>query len=172
MAEETFWQAVWRWLKWLARKLLAPGVALLIVVGAVILVALGFKELRIGGLLGSLFGKKEPGQKAVDVANTVPKDRVDPKGNLIPIGTPDDKGIKQVPVVPIDEPGLFSDPTVVTYTPPGADKPVEVKLPTGVTADQVDSVVVVSPEVTVITVKDTSGVSAKQIDDLLAKYGG
>jgi len=172
MSEKTFWQATWWWTKVIARKLLAPGVALIIIAGAVLLVAIGFKELQIGGLLGKLFNKAEPGKKATDVANTVPPGRVDAKGNLIPIGKPDSKGIKQVQVVPIEEPGLFSNPDTVTIKPPGADKPIEVKLPDGVKAKDVDSVVIVSPEVTVITVKDISGVSAKQIDDLLAKYGG
>lgn len=170
--EETFWQATWRWTKTIARKLLAPGVALLVIVGAVLLVALGFKELQIGGLLGKLFGKPDPARKAIDIANTIPKGRVDENGNLIPVGQPDSKGIKQVQVVPIEEPGLFSDPSTVKIKPPGAEEPIEVKLPDGVKAKDVDSVVIVSPEVTAVTVKDTSGVSAKTVDDLLAKYEG
>jgi hypothetical protein len=165
-----FWQAVLRTLKWFAVKLLAPGVALLIVIGAVILVAMGAKELQIGGLLAKLFGKSDPGKKAIDVANSIPKDRVDSEGNLIPIGKPDSKGITQVQVVPIEEPGLFSNPDTVTYTPPGKTEPVEVKLPDGVHSRDVDSVVVVSPEVTVVVVKDDTGLSTSRIDDLLAKY--
>lgn len=35
-----------------------------------------------------------------------------------------------------------------------------------------NTVVVVSPEVTVVTVKDNSGVAASTVDDLLKKYGG
>jgi hypothetical protein len=171
VAEETFWQATWGWLKWLARKLLAPIVAVLIVAAAVVLVALGWKELRIGGLLAALLGRQEPGRKAIDVANTIPKDRIGPDGNVIPIGRPDSRGIKQVQVVPIEDPGLFSNPDTVVIKPPGGDKPIEIKLPDGVKAKDVDSVVVVNPEVTVVTVRDGSGVSAKDIDDLLAKYG-
>src|SRR5512137_508028 len=151
-----FWQAVLKTLKWMAVKLLALGVAVLIVIGAILLVAIGFKELQIGGLLASLFGKKDPEKKALDTANTIPKDRVDPQGNLIPIGKPDSKGDTQVQVVPIDQPGLFSNPDTVTFTPPGADKPIEVKLPDGVKSKDVDSVVVVSPEVTVVVVKDNT----------------
>ena len=170
-----FWAAVWAHLKagfkWFALKIAAPGVALLIVVGAILLVALGFKELQIGGLLGRLLGRKDPeGPKAIDIANTIPKDRVDANGNLIPIGTPDSKGQTQVQVVPIEEPGLFSNPDTVTFTPPGADKPVEVKLPDGVKSKDVESVVIVSPEVTVVVVKDNTGLSAGRIDDLLEKY--
>ena len=166
-----FWRAVFKTLKWMAIKLLAPGVALIIIIGAILLIALGVKELQIGGLLAWLFGKKDPEKKAIDTANTIPKDRVDKDGNLIPIGKPDSKGDTQIQVVPIDQPGLFSNPDTVTFTPPGADKPIEVKLPDGVRAKDVDSVVIVSPEVTVITVKDNTGLSATRIDDLLTKYG-
>lgn len=170
-----FWQSVWAHLKvilkWVATKLLAPGVALLLVIGAIVLVALGFKDLQIGGLLGKLFGKPDPGKKAIDVANTIPKDRVDPNGNLIPIGQPDSKGDTQIQVVPIEQPGLFSNPDTVKYTPPGQTEPVEVQLPDGVKAKDVESVVVVQPEVTVVTVKDNTGLSTSRIDDLLAKYG-
>jgi len=171
MTEETFWQATWRWIKIIARKLLAPGVALLIIAGAVLLVAIGFKELQIGGLLGKLFGKPDPAKKAIDIANTVPPGRVDAEGNLIPIGKPDSKGIKQVQVVPIEEPGLFSNPDTVIIKPPGEEKPIEVKLPDGVKAKDIDSVVIVSPEIMVVTVKDTSDITTKTVDDLLGKYG-
>ncbi len=166
-----FWAAVLKTLKWLAVKLLAPGVAVLIVIGAILLIAIGFKELQIGGLLARLFGKPEPGKRVIDIANTIPKDRVDANGNLIPIGKPDSKGDTQVRVVPIKEPGLFSNPDTVEFVPPGKKEPVEVKLPDGVKAKDVDSVVIVSPEITVVTVKDNTGLSTQRIDDLLEKYG-
>lgn len=172
----SFWGTVWEKLKailhWMAIKLAAPGVALVIVVVAVLLVAMGCKGLQIGGLLGKLFGKKDPEQKAIDVANSVPPNRVGPDGKLIPPGTPDQKGDTQAVVVPIDNPGLFSNPDTVTFTPPGADKPVEVQLPTGVKNSDVDKVIIVKPDVVAVTVKDTSGIPAQKVDDLLAKYGG
>jgi hypothetical protein len=172
-----FWAAVWANLKagakWFALKLGAPGAALLIVIGAVILVALGFKELQIGGILGKLLGRKDPdGPKVIDVVNSIPEGRVDGNGNLIPLGQPDKGGNTQVQVVPIDQPGLFSNPDHVTYTPPGAVEPVVVKLPEGVKAKDVDQVVVVKPDVVVVTVKDSSGVTPGQVDDLLKRYGG
>lgn len=172
-----FWAAVWEHLKaaahWVVIKIGAPGVALLIIIGAVILVSLGCKELQIGGLIGKLLGRKDPdGPKVIDVANSIPKGRVDDKGNLIPIGQPDKQGDTQVQVVPIDQPGLFSNPDHVTFTPPGADKPTVVKLPEGVKAKDVAQVVVVQPDVVVVTVKDTSGVTPGQVDDLLKKYAG
>jgi hypothetical protein len=172
-----FWRAVWEHIKaaakWLAMKVAAPGVALLIVVGAIILVAIGFKDLQIGGLLGKILGKAPPeGKKVIDVANTIPKDRVDPNGNLIPIGKPDSVGDTQIQVVPIDQPGLFSNPDHVTFTSPGETTPTTVVLPDGVKAKDVDQVVIVKPDVVVVTVKDNSGVTPTQVDDLLKKYGG
>lgn len=172
----TFWAAVWDKLKailqWMATKLVAPGVALVIIIVAILLVSMGWKELQIGGLLGKLFGKKEPEQKAIDVANSVPPGRVGPDGKLIPQGTPDSKGDTQAVVVPIDDPGLFSNPNTVTFTPPGANKPVEVQLPDGVKAKDVEHVIVVKPDIMVVTVRDTSNIPAEKIDDLLSKYGG
>lgn len=174
--EPSFWQVVVGKLKaigkWCARNLAAPGVALLIVVGAVLLVAAGFKNIQIGGILGKLFGKKKPETKAIDVANTVPKDRVDDKGKIIPQGEPDSKGMTQAVVVPIQDPGLFSNPDTVVFTPPGEDKPVEIVLPDGVKAKDVEKVIVVKPEKFVVTVKDKSGITGKKVDDLLKKYGG
>jgi hypothetical protein len=162
-----FWSKVWGWIR---KYLLAPLPALLLVAAALLLVVLGVKDLKIGGLLAKLFGKPE-GKKAVDVANTIPTDRVDKDGKLIPPGTPDSKGMTQAVVVPVETGGLFSDPNVVKITPPGETKPVVVHLPDGVKSKDVDKVLVLKPEVYAVTVKDTSKVTGKQVDDLLSKYG-
>lgn len=173
-AEPTFWGTVWSKLRaaghWAAIHLAAPGVALVIIIVAVLLVSMGFKELQIGGLLARLFGKK-PEHQAIDVANSVDPDRVDRDGKIIQPGTPDSKGQTQAVVVPIKEPGLFSNPDTVTFTPPGKTDPIEVQLPDGVKAKDVDKVVVVQPGKFVVTVRDDSAVPAKKVDDLLAKYG-
>lgn len=155
---------------WIRKYLLAPLPALLIVAGAIILVVLGAKNVQIGGILGKLFGHDGPSKKAVDVANTIPEDRVDDKGNLIPIGTPDSQGITQATVHPIESPGIFSNPSTVTIQPAGQDK-VVVKLPDGVKSSDVDKVVVVSPDVVAVSVKDGSNIPSQTIDDLLKKYG-
>lgn len=172
MADETtpsFWATVWTKTKaillWVAQKLLAPGVALLVVVGAVVLVVMGVKGIQIGGLLSRLLGRKDP-QQALDVVNSVDPDR------KVPVGMPDTQGITQVQVVPIDPTGLFSNPDTVTFTPPGEAAPVEVKLPDGVKNSDVEHVIVVKPDVLAVSVKDTSGVKAQTVDDLLKKYGG
>jgi len=174
-AQPTFWGTVWAKLKailhWLAIHLVAPGVALVLIIVAVLLVSMGFKELQIGGLLGRLFGKKEPEHAAIDKANSIDPDRVDKNGQLIQPGVPDSKGDTQVVVVPIKEPGLFSNPDTVEFTPPGKTDPIEVQLPDGVKNKDVEKVIVVQPGKFVVTVKDESGVSASKVDDLLAKYG-
>lgn len=172
MAEEpTYWQAAWTWIKRVLRWTLAPLPAIFLVIGAVILITLGFKNVQIGGLLGKLFGKEKPkGQKAIDVANSVPKDRVDKDGKLLPPGKPDLKGQTQATVVPIEKPGLFDDPDKIKVTPPGQDKAIEIELPDGVKSKDVDTVIITQPGDFMVTVKDTSGVTAADVDDLLRKY--
>jgi hypothetical protein len=173
----SFGDRVWTSLKsaasWVGTKALGPILVVVLVVVGIILVSMGFKELQIGGLIGKLLGKKDPKGEGntVDLANTVDPDRIGPDGKLIQPGTPDSKGMTQAVVVPIKEPGLFSDPKKVVFTEPGKDKPTEITLPDGVTNKDVDQVVVVRPDVTVVTVKDKSGIPAKTVDDLLLKYG-
>lgn len=161
------WGQVWEWVR---KYVLAPIPILVIAVVAILLIVLGAKDIQVGGLISKLLGKKASKQ-AVDVANTIPEDRVDSQGNRILPGTPDSKGMTQAVVVPIEPPGVFSNPDVVKVVPPGEAKPVEVKLPDGVKAKDVDKVVVIKPDVYAVTVRDTSKVPAKRIDDLLERYG-
>lgn len=155
----------------LARKyVIAPLPVLLLVIGAAVLVALGAKNVQVGGLIGKLLGKKSPETKAIDVANSVPAGRVRADGSIIPIGAHDSKGLTQAQVVPIEKPGMFSDPKVIKVTPPGADKPIEVAVPDGVKAKDVEHVVVVQQEIKAVTVKSTSAIQAHDVDDLIAKY--
>jgi len=77
----------------------------------------------------------------------------------------------QATVVPIDKPGMFSDPKTIKVTPPGATKPIEVAVPDGVKAKDIEHVVVVNQRITTVTVKNDSAVKARDVDDLLAKYG-
>lgn len=174
--QPSFWSQFWERMvtvfKWVGVKLLAPGVALIVIVLAIVLVSMGLKDLQIGGLLGLLFGKKSPEQKAIDVANTVPPNRVDPNGKVIQPGTPDTKGDTQAIVVPIKDPGLFANPDTISFTPPGSTQPIEIQLPDGVKNKDVQQVIVVQPGKFVVTVKDNSGIPAQKVDDLLSKYGG
>ncbi len=175
MDSPTFWSTVWAklkaWGQWAALKLLAPGVALIIVIGAVLLVSMGFKGLQIGGLLAKLLGKTGAGGGTIDIANAIPAGRIDANGKLIPEGTADSVGDTQAVVVPIqDTGGLFTNPSTIKFTPPGETTPREIPLPDGVKASDVDKVVVIQPDKFVVTVKDTSGIDAPHIDALLAKY--
>jgi len=166
--KEPWWK---RFLAFLRKYVLAPIPILILLVVAVVMVVLGAKDFQVGGLLGKLLGRKGEGsKKAIDVANSIPKDRVDDQGNLIPIGTPDSKGITQAKVVPIEKPGLLGDPKKVKITDPEDGKKIEVDLPDGVVAKDVDKVIIVSPKVTAVTVKSNSKVEAQEVDDLLSKY--
>lgn len=172
MADEpTFWQAAWAWIKRVFRWIVAPLPAILLVVGAIILALLIGKNIQIGGLLAKLFGTGPKGKKAIDVANSVPEDRVDKDGRIIPPGKPDFKGQTQAVVVPIEKPGLFDNPDKVKIILPGETKPVVIDLPDGVKSKDVDKVIVVRPEVYAVTVTDSSGVKAEDVNDLLEKYG-
>jgi hypothetical protein len=91
-------------------------------------------------------------------------------GTLINVGEPDSKGITQAKVVPIERPSFLSDPRVIKVTPPGASKPIEVQVPDGVRAKDVEHVVVISPQILAVTVKSSSTIKAQEVDDLLAKY--
>lgn len=154
----------------ISANVLAPIGALILVVVTFLLVTMGFKELQIGGALGRLLGRKPAEEGDLDVANSVPSDRIGPNGELIPAGTPDSKGDTQAMIVPIEEPGMFSNPDEISFTPPGEDKPTDIGLPDGVKNKDVEQVIVVQPEVIAVTVKDNSGVPAADVDDLLKKY--
>lgn len=177
-----FWVSAWEWVKkttlvawsWIKKGVRALAVPLLVtlVFGvALIMISAGIKNVRIGGLLDKLLGRDSKGTKAVDVANGIPEGRVGKDGNLIPIGEPDGKGITQARVVEVDAGGLFDRNDQVKITSPDSPDPIVIDLPEGVTASDVDKVLVVRPEVFVVTVKSTSPVSAADVDDLLRKYG-
>lgn len=164
------WEKIKAWLKKAFQALLGPVGAVLIIAGAFVLVSLGVKNLQIGGILGALLGRKTPREKAIDAANSIPSDRIGPDGRLIPIGQADEKGMTQVAVVPINDTGLFGDPHTVVFNDPETAAPVEVALPTGVKASDVEHVVVVQPGTFAVTVKNSSSVTPQDLDSLLAKY--
>jgi hypothetical protein len=164
------WEKIRAAIKRASQTVLGPIGAVLVIIAAVVLVSLGGKNIQIGGILGALLGKKRPQTKAIDTANSIPKDRIGKDGKLIPLGQADEKGITQVAVVPINAPGLFGDPNTVQFKDPRTAQPVEVALPVGVKAGDVEHVIVVQPGQFAVTVKDSSPVSGEQIDTLLSKY--
>lgn len=156
--------------KLISANVLAPLATFVVVCVAFILVTMGFKEIQIGGLIAKMLGRKTAEDGPTDLANSVPSDRIGPDGKLIPPGTADTKGQTQAVVVPIEEPGLFSNPNEISFVPPGEEDSQEIALPDGVKNKDVDQVVVVQPEIVAVTVKDSSGIQAEEIDDLLKKY--
>lgn len=152
------------------KYVLAPLPVLVIVVVAFILAMLGVKTLQVGGLIGKILGRRAPENKAIEVANSIPPGRVREDGSIINIGEPDSKGLTQAQVVAIKEPGLFDDPKVIKVTPPGETKPISIQVPDGLKAHDIETVVVIKPEVMAVTVKSTSKIKAENVDSLLDKY--
>jgi hypothetical protein len=159
------WKAVARWV-------LGPGAAILVIIGGLLLLVFVGKLIPLGQVFDWITGRdKKPGdQRAVDVVNHPPEDRTK-DGKPIEPGTPDSKGQTQAVVVPIETPGLFDRQDQVRYTPTGTDKPVVVDLPTGVQASEVKAVVVMTPRIVAVTVASTSKATPLQVEDLLKKYG-
>jgi len=158
---------VWPWIR---HYLVAPLPIILVVVGAIILVIFGAKNVQIGGILSRLTGRKQEGTRAVDAVNSISQHRITPDGLVIQPGLADEKGLTQAVVVPIEKPGIFSNPDQVTILNQDK-KPIIIDLPTGVKARDVDKVLVLSPEIHVVTIKDSSPIQARDVDNLLNKYG-
>jgi hypothetical protein len=170
---KAFFAAAWTFFRWLSPKTIGWILVVVVILVAVVAVSVGFKGLQIGGILGWLLGKKSTdGGSVIDIADSVDPKRVGPDGKIIPIGTPDSKGDTQAVVVPIQDPGLFSDPKKVIFTSPGSTTSTEITLPDGVTNSNVSQVIIIKPEILAVTVKDNSGISTQTVDDLLKKYGG
>lgn len=162
----TVLKKVLSFLKSIGKPVLWVLVALLFVVLAIV----GIRSLKLDKAFFSIFPDRKEGVKAIGVANSVPKGRVDAQGRVIPVGSPDEKGMTQAVVVPVEAPGIFGDQTKVRVTPPGASEPVDVQLPTGVEAKNVETVIIIEPKVIAVTVKDGSGVSRESVDSLLKRY--
>lgn len=143
---------------------LATAATVLLLVGAVALAVLGVR-VQLGGLLGRLWGRKQPDGPVV---LPPPPGRVDDKGAPIPPGQPDEGGFVQVPVVlPIKPPGILSDPSTVTVNHDGKD--VVLPLPKGVRNEDVKEVIVVSPNVYQVANSDRPSVDTKKLLEDLDK---
>jgi hypothetical protein len=140
------------------------------VVGTVLLVAMALflaffrQKVQIGGLLGMLWGTKPTPDPNVRVLP--PPDRVDEDGKPIPAGESDGKGWTQAPVnVVLKDPGIFSDPDVLTITHP-VKGDVKIPLPEGVKSADVKQVVEVAPNVYQIRNNDRGVDAGKLLEDL------
>lgn len=134
----------------------------LLVLLAVLLAVFG-QKMQIGGLLGLLWGKKDPDP---NIRVLPPPDRVDKDGKPIPAGESDDRGWTQAPInVPIAEPGIFSDPNVITITHPDKGE-VKIPLPEGVKSKDVKQVVEVAPNVYQVRNNDKGVDAGKLLEEL------
>lgn len=151
-------------------KILIAVVAVAAFIGLFFLV----KNFNIGGWLHRLFKGEPQGKEKVKIANSVPQDRVDKTGHLIPHGEPDDQGFTQWSVHAIEtSSNPFRDKSklkvVRTVEEKQGDAVVmttqrkEIVLPTGVKDTDVTKVVEVRPEVFVVEVRDTSRVRATDL---------
>lgn len=139
-----------------------------VVVVALVVMLLAGLRANVDPLLSRLRDKDKPYVKAVGIANSVPPGRIGADGKPIPVGTPDEVGMTQAVVVPVQPPGPFQGDGFVDVIPPGKD-PIRVQLPTGVKAADVETVIIVKPNVVAVSVRDDSGVSPERVDDLLAR---
>ncbi len=139
---------------------LAAAAAMFIIVGAVIMALLGH-DVQIGGLLDKLFNRK----KSYDGRVVPPPGRVDASGDPIMPDQSDDKGYVQPVATKIKEPGIFSNPDVITVVHPDNGE-VALPLPAGVKNKDVAEVIEVQPGVYQIKNND-SGVGTGELKDLL-----
>ena len=149
--------------KFAVRYPLAIAATVLLVLLAIFLAAFG-QKFQIGGLIGSLWGKKSP-----DLRPIPPPDRKDDKGNPILPGQSDDKGFVQAPVsTEIKKSGIFSDPNVVIVTHPSQGE-IKIPLPTGVKNKDVSEVTIISPNVVEVKSNDKgiSKIDLLHLKDLL-----
>lgn len=159
-SEPSFWSRVWAF----TLKYPVAVIGTLLLVALAIFLAVFGQKVQIGGLLGLLWGKKDDTDPNVRVLP--PPDRVDKDGKPIPAGESDDKGWTQAPVnVEIKEPGIFSDPHVITVTHPDKGD-VKIPLPEGVKSKDVKQVVEVAPNVYQVRNNDKGVDAGKLLEDL------
>lgn len=123
---------------------LATALTVLLFIGTIVILATG-KKIQIGGILGLIWGKENPATP--DVKLLPPTKRVDETGKPIVPGTSDSKGYVQVQnQIPIEPPGILSDPNKIVVQHPERGKEV-LELPTGVKNEDVKTVIEISPKV-------------------------
>jgi len=147
----------------LIRYPLATAATIFLIVAAILLAIFG-QKFQIGGLLGKLWGKKPSTDPNIRVIP--PPGRVDDKGQPIAPGTPDKEGYTQAAVVvPIKDPGIFSDPNTIVIQHPDKGE-VTIPLPTGVKNSDVQQIIEVAPNVYQIANNDKGADTDQLLKDL------
>jgi hypothetical protein len=163
---------LWLYLKALGKRLfqiiirypLATALTVLLVIGTMFLLIFG-QKVQIGGLLGSIWGKKKINSRAIP-----PEDRKDKDGKPIQPGESDDKGYVQAPVsTKIKEPTIFSDPNVVEIEEQNGEVK-KIPLPTGVSNTDVREVTKISPNIYEVKNKD-KGTKKEELSTLIELLG-
>ena len=157
---------------WFGRWPLAFLIALLVIAGFAIALALGVGDrFNWGGILGKLFGQEDPQEDRVVVANKTPEERVDSEGKQIPKGEADEHGMVQREVEVLEQPkNPFRDKTKLTIKDAETGEEKKLKLPKGVEDTDVDKVVEIRPKVYKIEVKKRP--EGRANDDLLDALEG
>jgi len=151
--------------KYLVRYPIASFLSIFIFVALVLCVV--FKiPVQFGGILDKIWGKNRNVDN--DVRFTPPKKRVDDKGNPIPVEKPDEDGWVQEQELKIVDPGIFSDPDIITVIHPVKGE-IDVKLPKGVKNKDVEKVVIVAPNVLEIKNNDKITDNSNILDKIRSK---
>lgn len=142
--------------KWAVRYPIA-----LIILIAICIIAVFYRKINIGPWVEYLFDLKKE-RHPTELANTIDPDRT------LPMGVPDDIGYAQQKVQPIiiSKSPFRDKETIKIQTKEGVK---ELTLPQGVTDTDVHRVIEVKPEVYIVSTKNHSNKSAKQILSELPK---
>lgn len=143
----------------IVRYPLAIVASIFVVAFAVVAIAFGNK-IQVGGILSWLWGNSK--KPSPNVRVIPPEDRKKPGGEPIPAGVPDENGYTQIPKqIEIKDPGIFSDPKVITINHPEKGN-VDLVLPEGVKNSDVKTIVEIQPGIYEISNND-SGVNPSDI---------
>lgn len=159
-----------KFLKALLQKLYAYAVRYPVALALTVLLVVAFfflliggKRIDFGGILGKIWGKKEPDP---DNRNVAPPDRKDGSGQTIKPGNSDGEGFVQVVnQVEIGKTAIFSDPGKTEVDDP-VDGKKDIKLPVGVKNDDVKQIVEIKPVVKQIENNDKGVDAGKLLKEL------
>ncbi len=157
---KTFNDLVKKFLLFFIRYPFAIAVTVFIILFALFL-AIGGKNIQIGGILSKLWGKKEENDNGIKVIP--PNTRIDDSGKIIEPGVSDNSGFVQVKDnIEIKDPGLFSDPTKLIVIHPEKGEMV-IPLPKGVSNTDVKQIVEVKPDVYQVSNEDRPSINTSDL---------
>lgn len=115
------------------------GSVVIIVIGTILLFLGKGEKFNVGGIISKLFGEDEDTYSKVEIANTIPEDRKEDKGEV------DEEGYVQKEVNIVSEPkNPFRDKSKITIK--DGEKEKTIKLPSGIKDTDVEKVYEADPE--------------------------